>query len=161
MEEAYKLCKHCGEEKPLSEFVRVKTRSGRGGMCKVCKNLKQVSYREKTENVHSKQYEKTLNGYLMRTYRNMLSRVTGVLKTKEHLYKGLEILKREEFYKWSLESNYPYLLQAYEASGYDMKLAPSIDREDSSLGYVIGNIRWVTHSENSRDGANSKRRKYS
>jgi hypothetical protein len=29
---------------------------------------------------------------------------------------------------------------------------PSIDREDTSKGYVEGNLRWLTHLENSRLG---------
>ena len=97
----------------------------------------------------TKKYEKTVKGYLVRTYRNMLSRVTGILKNKAHLYKGLEILNKEEFYSWALNSNYPTLLQTYTESNYDMKLAPSIDRIDPLKGYSIDNIRWVTHSENS------------
>lgn len=117
--------------------------------CKECCNLRQRLYRINNSNKLTKTYEKSLNGYLVRTYRNMLSRVKGILKKKAHLYEGLEILSKEKFYEWSLASNYPELLKNYKDSGYDMKLAPSIDRKDPLMGYVIGNIRWITHSENS------------
>ena len=128
-------------------------KGGYAPKCLKCKANGQRKYRVSNGDRCTKDYEKTLNGYLMRTYRNMSSRVLGILKTKRHLYEGLDILPKEEFYEWSLQSNYPDLLKNYQESGYDMKLAPSIDREDSSLGYITGNIRWITHSENSRLGA--------
>jgi len=83
----------------------------------------------------------------------------GVQKTKSHLYKGLDILSKEDFINWSLETNFKDLLLGYEESGYDRKLAPSVDRIDSILGYTIGNIRWITHSENSRLGALSQNKR--
>lgn len=43
-------------------------------------------------------------------------------------------------------------------SWYDRKLAPTVDRVNSTLGYEVWNMEWVTHSENSRRGAVSKRR---
>lgn len=96
-------------------------------------------------------YEKTPKGYLMRTYRNMTSRVNGTLKNKAHLYKGLPICDKKDFYKWSLgtESSFLTLLKEYEESGYDFTMAPSVDRVVVGDGYVLGNIRWVSHGLNS------------
>lgn len=102
-------------------------------------------------------YEKGVNGYLMRMYRNMKSRVTGVQKAKFHLYQGKELLPKEEFYSWAKSSEKFYqLFSQYIESGRDRKLAPSVDRIDSSKGYILGNMEWVTHSENSRRGATKK-----
>jgi hypothetical protein len=87
----------------------------------------------------------------------MKSRVNGVLKNKAHLYCGKELLSKDEFYNWALNSNeFITLFNNYCSSGFDIKVAPSIDRIDSSKGYVIGNIRWITHSENSRLGTISR-----
>lgn len=87
----------------------------------------------------------------MRTYRNMLSRVTGVLKEKAHLYYGLEILDKDAFYAWSLaDENFHTLFEEWEASNYDRRLSPSVDRINSFHGYTLINMEWVTHSENSR-----------
>lgn len=100
-----------------------------------------------------KRYEKTKNGFLMRLYRNMQSRITGVQRSKHHLYAGKNLLPRAEFYAWAKHSRrFHALFAAYEASGFARKLAPSVDRKDSTLGYVRGNMEWVTHSENSRRG---------
>ena len=113
----------------------------------------QRQYRINTEDACTKKYERTKKGKLVRTYRNMMSRVLGVLKTKTHLYLGLTILTREEFYNWSLQDEeFNLLYDNWVESGYNLKLSPSIDREDASKGYDLGNIRWVTHSENSRRG---------
>ena len=149
-----KVCNGCKETKVLREFPpKSDCRYGVASTCKLCKNAKQREARSANKNSFTKRYEKTLNGYLMRSYRNMTSRVKGILKKKAHLYEGLDILPKEDFYVWSLNSNYPQLLEAYKESGYDAKLAPSVDRIDPSKGYVLDNMRWVTHSENSRLGS--------
>jgi len=117
----------------------------------------QRDMRKANGNAQTKKYEKTKNGKLMRTYRNMYSRVSGILKTKAHLYEGLDILSKEDFYEWSLASDtFNAMFDEWVSSGYDKKLSPSIDRKDTNCGYVLGNIRWLTHSENSRLGAASK-----
>ena len=94
----------------------------------------------------------------MQTYRNMLSRVTGKLIKKSHIYEGLDILSKQEFYQWSLNetSDFHKLFEDYVSSGFNMKLAPSIDRIDSKEGYIMGNIRWITHSLNSSLGSKNR-----
>jgi hypothetical protein len=115
---------------------------------------KQREYRKKTGNAATKKYEKTPKGFLMRLYRNMQSRVTGVQKLKHHLYSGKELLPRDEFYEWALGSDeFHRLFQEWERSEYDRKLSPSVDRIDSAKGYSLENMEWVTHSENSRRGS--------
>lgn len=122
---------------------------------------RQRQHRKKTGNINTKIYEKTPKGFLMRSYRNMQSRVTGVQKQKFHLYKGKELLERDLFYSWSLNSDtFNKLFKEWEQSGYERKLTPSVDRIDSNKGYVLGNMEWVTHSENSRRGSLSVNRRY-
>jgi hypothetical protein len=117
-------------------------------------------YYDKNAQLHMdrcKVYEKTLPGYLMRTYRNMKSRVTGIQKKKSHLYLGLEILPKEEFYEWAnCSPMFLCLYHQYVASGFDLKKAPSVDRIDSSKGYTLDNMQWVSHSVNSSRGAKSQ-----
>jgi len=118
----------------------------------------QRAYRSRTGNLSTKKYEKTKNGFLMRLYRNMESRISGVQWQKYHLYEGKELLTRSDFYDWAMVSvEFDRLFDLYEKSGYDRKLAPSVDRIDSSRGYSIDNMEWVTHSENSRRGTLSKK----
>ena len=119
----------------------------------------QREYRKRTGNACTAKYEKTHKGFLMRLYRNMQSRVTGVQKKKHHLYKGIYLLPREEFYGWAGESEEFFrLFMIWKDNGYDRKLTPTVDRIDSDGGYELSNMEWVTHSENSRRGAVSKKR---
>jgi hypothetical protein len=122
-------------------------------------NAKQREYRRKNGNKVTVRYEKTKNGFLMRLYRNMQSRTSGIQKQKFHLYRGCELLPRDEFYEWSKSSEaFHELFRVWESSGYERKLTPSVDRKDSDFGYSINNMEWVTHSENSRRGASSRKR---
>ena len=115
---------------------------------------KQRERRKNTGNASTKKYEKTPKGFIMRIYRNMKSRITGVQKDKYHLYSGKELLSKENFYSWALNNPvFETMFKEYENSGFNRKLAPTVDRIDSSKGYSFDNIRWVTHSENSRFGA--------
>jgi hypothetical protein len=117
----------------------------------------QRKHRAENGNGETRRYEKTLNGFLMRTYRNMLSRVTGIQKNKAHLYKGLPILSRKEFYAISRsDPDFLRLFIDWREARHDKKLTPSINRIDSALGYLNYNIEWLTLSENSRLGAFSR-----
>lgn len=155
-------CNFCGETKDREYFTKNKSiKRGYNLCCKLCSNEKQKVYRVSNGNVETLKYEKTKKGYLVRTYRNMLSRVTGIQKKNLYLYEGLEILNKESFYEWALQDlEYHRLFDEFTASGYIRKLSPSIDRIDTDKGYVLGNIRWLTHSENSRLGATSDKRYY-
>lgn len=114
---------------------------------------RQREYRKATGNAATKKYERTPKGKLMRLYRNMRSRINGVQKSKAHLYAGKSLLSKEEFYDWA--ESHPDWLKLYSnwvESGFDRKLAPTVDRIDPSKGYELSNMRWLTHSENSRLG---------
>jgi len=122
---------------------------------------RQRCYREKTGNAATKKYERTKKGKLMRLYRNMQSRILGVQKQKHHLYQGKSLLPKDEFYKWAMScEEFHRLYNAWVESDYNRKLTPSVDRIDSSKGYEIENMEWVTHSENSRRGALGSPRKH-
>lgn len=114
--------------------------------------------RKATGNLTTRKYEKTKKGFLMRLYRNMTSRVTGVQSAKFHLYQGKALLPRTEFYSWSIpHPKFNELFDIWEASGYDRKLTPSVDRRDSDMGYLVENMEWVTHSQNSANVPAHKR----
>jgi hypothetical protein len=120
-------------------------------------NKKQREYRKLTGNAITKKYEKSINGFLMRTYRNMKSRVTGVTKNKNHLYLGLDLVDKESFYLFSKNDDaFMSLFKDWEDSGYQRRLTPSIDRIDSAAGYTLGNMQWITFAENSIKGLRSR-----
>jgi len=79
----------------------------------------------------------------------MLQRVNGKNTRHPHLFKGKPILEREFFKTWS--KNHPEFLMLYKQwvmSRYNNKLTPSVNRLDSSRGYTIDNMEWVTFSQN-------------
>ncbi len=126
-------------------------------MLNMNKNEKQREYRRINNNACTKKYERTPNGFLMRKYRNMKSRIEGVQKAKHHLYVGKDLLSKEDFYNWSKgDPEFWRRFKIWEVSGYQRKLSPSVDRIDSKKGYLIGNMEWVDHSENSRRGTASR-----
>ena len=125
------------------------------------KNKWQRKYREENHNVHTRLYEKTKSGFLMRVYRNIKSRVLGVQPLKAHLYSHIkDIPTKEAFYIWANKNKtFHTLFKVWEENGYQRKLTPSVDRINSTKGYEFNNIEWVTHSENSSRGARSKHEK--
>jgi hypothetical protein len=123
-----------------------------GRICKPCmKKNRMIKYRE-TKGAAWKKYEKTKKGFLMRLYRNMKSRVTGVNKSKWHLYLGKELLPKQDFYEWALKNpDFHELFEEWEKSGYERRLTPSVDRIDSRHGYCVFNMEFVPFHENCRN----------
>ena len=156
-----KQCKTCQEVKDLNEFVKHKEcKDGHTNCCKKCKLELQKISRQKTNNKYTKIYEKTIAGFLMRAYRNMHSRISGIQYKKHHLYVGKSILSKDDFYNWTISNNdFMNLFAIWQKSNYQNKLTPSVDRLDVKLGYSIDNMQWITHSENSKKGALSRFKK--
>lgn len=157
---ATKQCTVCGQIKPLSEYPACREApTGRLTYCRECKNAKQRLRRALMQNDDTRRYEKTKHGFLMRLYRNMESRITGVQHQKHHLYAGKDLLPRDDFYAWAAASpEFHRLFAAWESAGYMRKFTPSVDRLKSGRGYEMSNMEWVTHSENSRRGSVSNHR---
>ena len=63
------------------------------------------AYNLRTGYAAYKKYEKTPNGFLMRMYRNMKSRISGIQHKKAHLYAGKELMTKEQFYSIVKSSN--------------------------------------------------------
>lgn len=145
-----KICSTCNKDKKLEDFHKKSSNlDGLDYDCKLCANKKVRDRRKTTNNTTTKKYERTKKGKLVRTYRNMLSRVKGILKNKSHLYEGLPILDKESFYEWSLSNeDYNRIFDNWVDKNYDLKFSPSIDRKNTDKGYILDNIRWITFSEN-------------
>ena len=128
-----------------------------GKLCADCYLLKQREKRASSNNLITKTYEKTHKGFLMRTYRNMKSRVKGIQKLKAHLYAGKNLLDKDEFYQWAInDSKFKELFDVWEKCNYNRRLTPSIDRIDSSKGYFLENMQWIEHWINSQKGSYSR-----
>ena len=121
------------------------------------RNEHQRLQRKLNDNKHTKKYEKTKKGFLVRLYRNMQSRVLGIQKSKHHLYAGKSLLAKDEFYEWALNNEtFHNLFNQWELSNHERRLCPSVDRINSDLGYELNNMEWVEFHENCRRGLYSK-----
>lgn len=99
--------------------------------------------------VRRREYDKSLEGLVHRRYRDMKARVIGKRDCYSR-WKGLELLPLVDFIRWSLyavDSEYPQLHERWVELEYHTLSSPSIDRIDSTIGYVIGNMQWLTRSE--------------
>lgn len=83
-------------------------------------------------------------------YDKLVNRVNGYGKAR---YSGMELLSRDDFRTWAKSQGQLYALyHDWNKEGHTRKFMPTVDRIDSSQGYILGNIRWLTQSENSRLG---------
>jgi hypothetical protein len=91
----------------------------------------------------------TINAFLFNVYSGMNCRVRGKSTKRPDLYKGLPLLPKDVFMNWA--KNHPDFLAMYKrwfTSDFNRKLTPTINRMNSSKGYVLGNIEWLTNSQN-------------
>lgn len=161
------VCQKCKKD-VFGEFVGVGTNGARkyrdakgiqfiGRICTPCRKSLRAAHLRKTKNAVYKKYEKTKNGFLMRAYRNMKSRVNGIQHKKAHLYQGKSLLNKEEFYDWSLTNkDFNKLFEQWEKDGYPRRTCPSIDRIDSGVGYELTNMQWVPFHVNCLRGLDSR-----
>jgi hypothetical protein len=91
----------------------------------------------------------TVSRFLSELYVAMSERTKGNRTKRPDLYKNLPILPKDVFYNWA--KNHPEFLKLYKrwfTSGFDRKLTPTINRMNSSKGYTLDNIEWMTNSQN-------------
>lgn len=85
-------------------------------------------------------------------YNHMKERHDGRSTHYSHC-QGKGLLSRNEFFAWCMDfENLQTFLTIYfdwAAADFPLGLSPSIDRIDSDLGYIYGNLQWLTFDQNS------------
>lgn len=85
---------------------------------------------------------RTAKGYAAQMYKQMNKRAAK---------KGMQIMKRSEFLRWTeVSDEYQRLHREWEAADYERRLAPSIDRRNNEKGYEKDNLQFLTQRENSK-----------
>lgn len=93
--------------------------------------------------LYKKKYNRTLDGFFVRTYDNQVSHS----KSRGH---QLPKYTKKELRDWVLsQENFIDLWNCWVKSNYDRWKKPSVDRINDSLSYSLENIRLVTWKENS------------
>lgn len=146
--EGTKACSKCGEVKLLSEFVRSKkTKDGREAHCLACERARKKmpeNYRRDCERLRSNPWSAQLSKMITS------SRHRAKEKRLEH---NIDV----EYLRTIATSHCPYLgielhWQVQRGLGVTNKVfpnSPSLDRIDSSKGYIKGNVVIVSHRANS------------
>lgn len=125
------------------------TRHAQPSSRQVCKTHMTEEEKLKVKDIKRKS-ERTIKGFLLGRYRAMKRRVSG--KSPKHVpyYKGKELLKKKDFLNVNMGNlQFLKLYKNWVAHSYDQKLSPSVNRIDSSKGYTLDNMEWVTMSQNS------------
>ena len=84
-------------------------------------------------------------------YKGILQRVNGTA-TRKYSVEGKEALSYKDYCVWIKNNidDFERLYKEWQESEYSRKLTPSIDRIDNTKGYTGDNMRWITHSDNSK-----------
>lgn len=86
---------------------------------------------------------------LSTTYSHMRARVEGRGGKRDGNYVGLPCLAKEVFMDWAEnDPSFHSLWDAWVTSGFVRRLTPSIDRIRPEYGYILGNLQWLTLSQN-------------
>lgn len=125
-----KICKRCGEIKPLEQFT--KSQSNKDGHVTECKPCKVTYVRE---------HYRSGPGRISYIYLGQLqsSKVRGHVPPE---------YTKTQLYEWAMHHGLDALLDAWKHSGYSKHLAPSVDRVDPNKPYKFDNIRLVTWEAN-------------
>lgn len=149
-----KQCFVCNKLKPIDDFYKHKRMAdGHLGKCKQC-CLEYAKNRD-LKKYGVERYRSNPKRYAYLKYYTIKIRCKN-----QQSYIGREYLSKKEWNKWCDETYATFysLYDNWVASGYQRKLAPSVDRIENSKGYVIGNLQWITQSANVKKRFSDSRR---
>lgn len=154
--EGTKACTKCGEVKLFSEFVRKAcAKSGYASHCLVCNRKRKKKYRQE-----GKENASCRNNPMTKQLASMIVRSRKTAKEK-----GLDHDIDVGYLRTIIPAQCPYLgvkLRWKSQMGLGVKGqaypdSPSLDRIDSSKGYVKGNVVIASHRANSiKNNANEQ-----
>lgn len=101
----------------------------------------------------NQKWYRTEYGYLSHRYRDMRARVNGKFAGdgKSQLWLGLPLLARDEFINWAIDNpDFKRLYREWVESGFQRRHSPSVHRINRDGGYVLENIAFISHAQNSR-----------
>ena len=91
----------------------------------------------------------TINSFLSKIYKYMKGRTNGKCTRRPDLYKGLPIMPIGVFKSWAKNhSDFLNLYKQWVTNNFDRKLTPTVNRVNSSKGYTLDNVEWMTNSQN-------------
>lgn len=156
-ENPFQVCNTCGIDRPINDFPKLNNSlKGYGNKCKDCHKPRMHQYWEETkervnlyrrienlteEEIMLKRYQKT-----QQAKNNPISRMLQAAKQRAKK-KGLEFnIGKEDII---IPEKCPYLdIPLYPGEKDNYKNSPSLDRIDSSKGYIKGNVQVISSKAN-------------
>lgn len=149
-----KKCFRCSKILSFKYFYKhPQMGDGHLNKCKECtKSDVRENYKKNIEyyrGFDKKRQRQDINRILSHRYNSMRQRVEG-RGIVNYRVGGMEILTKTDWNKWCQENmeSFMEIYQAWEESGFNTKLTPSIDRIDPRIGYTYDNIQWLSKSDN-------------
>lgn len=96
--------------------------------------------------------------FLKNLYTQIKYRVTSKTRKQSYLYYGLGLMNKSDFLDYIHNIDFNNLYDKW-IENKDRKLTPTLDRIDSSKGYVFDNLKWETLSDNVKNIKNHNRKK--
>lgn len=142
-----KECIRCHKTKPLEDYyTHPQMGDGYLNKCKEC--CKEYARNHDTREYDRRRHRYNPKRFLQHKYIMIRRRCTYPDTTRT--YYGREYLTKTEWEMWC-EKTYPTFISLYtawQASGFQQKFSPSVDRIDPAKGYTPDNIQWLTQSAN-------------
>lgn len=155
-----KRCFKCGIVKPIADFYKhPQTKDGHLNKYKECTKADvQKNYAKHIDYYHKydqHRYRKNKSRFLDHVYQGIVRRCNGI--PRRYSSTGTTPISVPEWRQFcaATEAEFNKLYDGWEKSGFQRKMAPSIDRIDNGRGYTVDNMQWLSQSENSRKGAMS------
>ncbi len=153
-----KRCFKCEIAKPIVEFYKHPAMGdGYLGKCKECtkKDTKAQTEKNKPKYLEylKERYRGNIESIFAHRYFGIRTRTNGSC-ARVYGVRGKEMLSKAEFTEWCHEPanlrKFKLLYRKWVKSGFSRTHSPSIDRIDNEKPYVLGNLQWITQSENSK-----------
>jgi hypothetical protein len=144
-----KTCRKCGEIKSVLSFNKDKTKKfGIGGECKPCASKTAHEYYAKNSTHIKKRVSKYSESYLPKQHRDVISRLKNLCTKAKNRTKEFNLIDLDLLDLWDKQDGrcaYTKLPLLATANQFN---TVSLDRVDSSKGYVVGNIQLVCSAIN-------------
>jgi len=139
-----KTCRKCGETKGLLDFNKDKTKKfGVTNICKPCACIYSHEYYQKNSDSIKKRTSKYSELYLPKRNRDIISRLKSTCNKAKNRTKEFNIVDQDLLDLWEKQNGQCAYTKLPLLAAANQFNTLSLDRIDSSVGYVVGNIQLV------------------
>ena len=148
--EQLKTCRDCGIEKPISEYHKDKEKKyGVRGICKPCATKKTHTYYLKNVNTIKTKVSIYRQSYVPKHTREIDSRLRNLCtNARNRKNKEFNITEEDLFDLWGKQDGKCAYSKLPMSAASNQLYTVSLDRIDSNIGYVVGNIQLVCAAVN-------------